>query len=1304
MADGATTTGDEDKKKTTPKPATKSSMMDQKCPFPMLVSNPKREDWLYFKRLFENYISIVQAEDSTKLPLLQNALGRDGLSIFDGLPEKKKSTYKEALECLETYFSGSSSVLLNRKRFFQARQGPGETIAEFSGRLRRLSRDCNFKDASEMLRDVFVIGIRNDHLAERLLTQDETTLTFEKAVSTAETVERATADRTQMTSSTDSPTVLKVERPTAAGISKSRFERKQGGIFCHRCGIPGQKAGHTNCKARDADCKKCGNRGHFAKVCRTKLPYSRHNSQANQVQQEPDSSDSIDHTIYSVSIDNHVCLCINDKLFKCIADTGASINIIPLSLCPLKFEKSVTSSTLRTYGGFSLKVVGNVLLRVAYKNLTVDANFAVVDVKDEYPLLCADLCNQLGILSEMTQNINSVSDCLNEFDCLFDGVGKVKDTKCELKVSSDAIPKSTPARRLTPHLLTKVKDQLELMQKEGIIKPAESTEWLSPIVPVIKKSGEVRICVDFRYLNQYVIREPYQIPTFEDIFSKLTNAQFFSQLDAKSGYHQLELTEDSQKYLCFSSPIGNFQFCRLPFGISSAPEMYQKVMSSILDGCPGVLFYLDDVLIFGRTQSEHDANLRNVIEKLKTSGLRLNREKCKFSTTSVEFLGHEISDKGIKPSATKINAILNFPVPKNVSQCRSFLGLVEYVGHKFIKNFADVCAPMYDVIAGEFFSWDKNAQKAFERVKNELSSLNYLRFFDPEKKITIRTDASGIGLGAVLMQNEEPVLFISRKLKDPETRYSQIEREFLAIVFAMHRFKTFVLGTKVTVQTDNKPLITFFKKAIDKLPLRIQKWMLNLQPFSMQIEHIPAHKNKISDDLSRNPCDAIPDDCEMSSETCFFTFSDIPLSKAEIIKASREDDEIRLLHDSILCKWKKQNTLSNPYNSMRDEMSVSDDGVVMIGTRIVLPKILRKKALAQAHSGHVGSEKMKNQLRAIFFWAGMTVEIEEFVKQCDACVRFSRENKRAPLTAVADSSNAPWDVISVDFTGGSERLHGVILFTVIDHFSRFPFVYEVKQSSAKSVIQCLKHLFSTYGFPNTLVSDNGTAFTSAELNNFLSRCSVKHRYASVYYPEGNSTVERFHGTLKCRLDKLLFEGVDFQTAMSHVMYDIRSLPNKSIGVSPFEKFFNRPMPTTWNSLTKEGFSGTRIKLSEVYGRRNQHSRYATKTFKEGEKVLLRRGSANKFVIPATIVRSQGHGAWLVNHNDKLQVYNQKFIKPAPVLPVEKSLASKTKECYDMLDAWDKVVDADVRVEIPEPVRSPSPRYFLRRNRRKNYRV
>jgi len=344
---------------------------------------------------------------------------------------------------------------------------------------------------------------------------------------------------------------------------------------------------------------------------------------------------------------------------------------------------------------------------------------------------------------------------------------------------------------------------------------------------------------------------------------------------------------------------------------------------------------------------------------------------------------------------------------------------------------------------------------------------------------------------------------------------------------------------------------------------------------------------------------------------------------------------------------------------------------------------------------------MKDQLRAIFYWSGMTVDIDDFVKKCDACIKFSRGSTRAPLTTVADESTEPWDVISVDFTGGSQRVQGKILFTVIDHYSRFPFVHVVPQSSATTVIQCLKHLFSTYGFPRVLISDNGTAFTCTEFNDFLVRCGVKHKYSSVYYPESNSTVERFHGTLKSRLDKLLSEGIDFNTALCQVMYDIRSLPNKSIGVSPFERFFSRPMKTLWQGLMKTGFSGAKVSLSDVYERKNKRSRYNLKKFSVGQKVMLRRGPKMKFDLPARIVCARGHGAWLVELNGKQQVYNQKYIKPC----FSDGLSARTKESYDALRNFERSgVSVELCADANELGASERNRYFLRPNRKMNYRA
>lgn len=1288
----------------------------QVCPMPMLVANPTAEDWQYFKRLFKNYLEILKAKKDAKLPLLENALGRDGLSILDGLPEPKDS-YQLAIARFDDYFSGSCSVLLNRKRFFQARQGIQETIGEYACRLRRLSAECSFSNPPEMLRDVFVMGVYNDRLGERLLTDDADKLTFEAAVSRSQAFERATNDRVKMNGNkSELPSALRVDRLDKGPKCGSKSADKN--VFCYDCGSPGEKRGHDECKARDAVCWSCGAKGHFSKRCPSKQSRSSAKSRSksrngaakanrivNPSSVEPAASqptqphvvshnpDCSDFSAFSVSIQDYVEVSINDTYVKCIPDTGASVNIIPLRMCSASY--STCSRSLRTYGGNLLRVVGIAELNVSYKGSNQKAEFMVVDVNEQYPLLCTRLCNDLGILTEISGKVHSVSTEIgDEFKDLFTGIGVVKNIECDLTVRPDAIPKSSPPRRVPPNLLNRIEQQLTQLQDCGIIKKAENTEWLSPIVPVIKKSGDVRICVDFRYLNQFVVREPYQIPTFEDLISQLSEAKYFSTLDAKSGYHQIVMTENAQKYLGFSTPIGNFQYCRMPFGISSAPEAYQRIMSSILNNCKGTIVYLDDILVYGSSKGEHDSNLRHVLHVLRDSGIKLNQAKCIFNEQKVVFLGHEITSSGVKPSTERINSVISFPEPKSFSDLRSFLGLMEYTGHRFVQNFADICAPMYDLLTHHSFVWNDNAAKAFQHIKDLLLSVDYLKFFDPKKQVCIRTDASQIGLGATLLQDSMPVMFVSRKLKDPETRYSQIEREFLAILFALTRFKSFVFGGPVLLQTDNKPLIAFFNKSIDKLPVRVQKWMLCLQPYTIDIQHISGRENKISDSLSRSPSDGEIYPVESCDETCCFaTFSD-PLSKDDVRTASLTDPEISSLRESIQKGWKR-NSICRNYQAKRFEMSISNDGIVYQGSRIVLPQSLRRRAISQAHSGHVGTDKMKSQLRSLFYWSGMTRDIDNFVKQCDTCVRFSRCNRRSPLTTVADTAKNPWEVLSLDFTGPSDRVQGRVLFTVVDHYSRFPFAFVVKQSSASCIVHCLKYLFAVFGLPKVCVSDNGTAFTSNEFSDFLSMCGITHEFSSVYYPEGNATVERFHGTFKSRLEKVLSEGLDFDSALTQVLYDIRSLPNKSTGVTPFSRLFNREMSTLWQGIGSGNFSTTQTKLSDVYRKRNEHSKFKTLVFSEDQRVLLRRGPKAKFEIPARIIRNEGHGTWLVELiNGKQQTYNQKFIKPAPT----DSLASDVAD--DVLNDCSPVGNRSNHSVEHDSV--PTSRYSLRPRRRVIY--
>ena len=339
-----------------------------------------------------------------------------------------------------------------------------------------------------------------------------------------------------------------------------------------------------------------------------------------------------------------------------------------------------------------------------------------------------------------------------------------------------------------------VKMQLDKMLADGVIVEADESEWCSPMVAVRKKNGDTRICTDFRHLNEAVKREPFQIPTLEDLLSQISGATYFSSLDARSGYYQIPISPDSQKYLVFCTPFGRFQYARLPFGLNSAPEIFSKVMSRVLDGLEGVLCYLDDVLVFGKSKEDHDERLRQVIERFRKFDLRLNFEKCNFCVQSVKFLGHVLSQDGVRPDPEKVSAVRDYPRPTSLTELRSFLGAAGYIGQKFVQNFASLSKPLWDILKRDAFEWLPEADKSFTAIKDAILEIQPLYFFDHTGSVVIQTDASGIGIGGTLMRDGKPILYTSRKLTDVETRYAQVEREFLAIVYACYRFKSFILG------------------------------------------------------------------------------------------------------------------------------------------------------------------------------------------------------------------------------------------------------------------------------------------------------------------------------------------------------------------------------------------------------------------------------------------------------------------------------------------------------------------------------
>ena len=733
----------------------------------------------------------------------------------------------------------------------------------------------------------------------------------------------------------------------------------------------------------------------------------------------------------------------------------------------------------------------------------------------------------------------------------------------------------------------------------------------------------------------------------------------------------------------------------MPFGISAAPELYQYVMNEILAGLDGVIVYLDDVLVFGKDQQEHDMRLEKVLCRLSENGVRLNCGKCVFATESIDFLGHHLSGNGLKPQHDKINALVNFPVPENEKSLRSFLGLAEYAGHRFIKNYTALTSPLWDILKREHFEWQPEHDQQFTALKREFGKIQPLKFFQPNKSVFVRIDASGIGLGAILEQENQPILFASRKLTDTERRYSQLEREFLSLVFALFRFKNFVLGRKVVVLTDNKPMISFFKSAIDKLPIRIQRWILRLQMFQFELKHVSGHSNTNADCLSRAPLMVGGHEAESTDEHVCLVLENPPVTPKTIAEATQTDDILQAVKDAIVFGWHQNDSATKSFYPIRDCLTLSESGdMIFYQTRIVVPSSLRNEILTHAHAGHIGMSKMTDVLSQIFFWPKMNSDIQLHVQQCESCVKFSKQNKAAPMKPVAETVEKPWHTLGIDFTGGSVELKHKILFTVIDYNSRYPFAMPVNATTAQNAIQALRILFAQFGFPRVIISDNGPAFTSAEFSDFCAKAGVVHHFSAPYYPQSNGVVERFHGTLKHRLLKLLNDDVSFERALLQCLYDIRSSVNESIGASPFARLFGREMPTRWQTLQPPIYRKQPRQTAQRYAKTDARRKAKIVEFKPGDAVMIACGTRSTFNKRCQILSAAGYGSWRVLHADgRKQIVNQRFIRRAPTI------------CSDTADATlnDVITHAlpasgdDVNTDIPEHTPVPTVRRYALRH-------
>ena len=838
---------------------------------------------------------------------------------------------------------------------------------------------------------------------------------------------------------------------------------------------------------------------------------------------------------------------------------------------------------------------------------------------------------------------NSIQGLIDRYNDVFEEnkVGLVQGEEYDIKLKSDYRPVIHAARRIPFSTADKIDLELKRMQELKVIEPVNGpTEWVNSMTVTQKPGGKIRICLDPTDLNKNVLREHMQAPTIEELHTRLSGAKYFSKLDLKDGYWQIPLSYESSFYTTFNTPKGRYRYTRLPFGLNSSNEIFHKRVSNVYEGLLGVLVLYDDVLVFANTKEEHDMRLAKCLERTRNQGIKLNLPKCKFQQKEVVYVGHLISSEGIKPNPARIQDILDMPNPTDVKGCQRILGMLNYLS-RYIPNMSELTYPIrLLLIKGTHFQWSFEQEEAMKNIKKVLTSYPVLKIFDVKKPVTLNVDASQNGAGACILQENGPVAYASRSLTPTQRSYSQIEKELTAIVFGAERFYQYLFGKKVTVETDHKPLVTILKRPLYKAPARCQRLLLRLQRFDMVPKYVPGKNMHISDTLSRAFSTKSRDKCEkLESETEFMIHAliqDIALSSrmmSKIQSETKNDLTLSTVKSLIIDGWPKYikncHETAKPYFNLRNEMTIYQN-IILYNDRVVIPKALQSELLQRLHVGHQGQERCKNLARKSIYWRGINSAIDTMVRDCEACLLQRALPARGKLIP-HKIPNRVWEKIGADLF----YFEGITYQIVVCFLSKWSEVkkFPIKHPSAKQLIEHFKDLFSTYGIPNELFSDNAI-YNSREFKDFGKEFDIKLTYSSPHYAQSNGQSENAVKTVKNILRKCARDGSDFRQGL----LQFRNTPLSNSLESPAFLFFNRylrsNLPMANTLLTNDHCEKTRSKLAD---RQNTYAEYYNRTKSEtvnkyvkGQNVVYRNGYDDKKWRPGVIVEK---------HPDSNRSYN-----------------------------------------------------------------
>lgn len=1237
-------------------------------------------NWKKWRQGFELYMVASGAntkEEPIKVALLLHLVGEDAVQIYNTLDmtTAERASYSTTMEKMQNYFVPKTNISVESYKFNVRVQGPSETFDNFVADLRKLSASCEFGSLRDrLIMDKIVQGVYDQQLKTSLLR--EQSLTLEKAINMGRAAEQTKDQMKTMNSEVEINAVQRNKNPSKYQPNKaSTLGKKKGGEnkaattqktensdykkSCGRCGYEHGKV----CPAIGQVCLKCGKKDHFAKMCRIK--------KVNEVVEEEDIDfhiGSIENESRDNSLDwfEDLEVGLEGKSVKFKIDTGAQVNVLSLEQIKklgLVEKMSESNVWLRSYTGGRIPVIGKCVIECKNVNKIKKLEFQIIE-SNNTPILGLKGIKELGILEKMINEIEK-AELMASFKDLFEGLGDIKTRQCTIKLKEGTVPKVVPGRKIPFKLEKKVKKELQRMETAQVIqKVDEPTEWVNPIVLVGKPDRDIRICLDPVYLNEAIMREHCKLPTFEEITAHLQGTTVFSTLDANKGFYQIRLDEESSKMTTFSTPYGRYRFLRMPFGISSAPEIFHKTFKAIFEGIEGVQIYIDDILVVGKDKEEHDQRLRQVLERAKENGVKFNKKKCNLEAKEVRFMGHILTKEGIRVDEDRVEAIRRIPTPKTVTELQRFLGMVTYVS-RFIPNLSEMSVNLRNICKKDVvWDWSPQCQADFDSLKQALMQAPVLQYFDVNKPIVLSVDSSQEGLGAVLLQDEAPVVYASKSLTDSQRQYAQIEKEMLAIIFGCERFKQYLFGQEIIVESDHKPLEAICKKPLDKCPLRLQRLCIKLKDFGVKVVCKPGNKLFIADTLSRASYDDKDFDLEDETEVQVNMIEEIyNVSEGklqQIREETEKDQELQELKTVIQKGWPSHRSqvsvLVKSYWGVKEEL-VSCKGLMFRGQQIVIPKKLRTEMLDKIHYTHLGISKSIARAKDCIFWPMMNKEIEDRVSQCRVCLEFSRSNQKETYTQ-RKLPTRPWEMVATDMF----FVENQAFLLVVDMYSKYPEVMTLKNQTTQTVINALKSIFARHGIPDCVYSDNGTNLVSKEIRELKNTWEFETQTSSPRYPQSNGFIERYVQTVKNLIKKAIADNEDVHLSL----LEYRNTPIEQGGLSPAQLLFNRRLkgilPTNTDLLKP---TIAKNQLSKLQENQNKQKKYYDKSAKD----LKELGIEDRVLVQSGI-RNWKHGVIIEVSDNKPKAYKVRLSNGSVLernrrfLRVDTSKINQTEQMYD----------------------------------------